>query len=241
MASDPLIDCKIYLNQYDISGNLNEVHIVKGSPLLEDTVFGSHYHTFKAGLKTAKASGAGFVQDGAGLIGTVAAGLVGLNADFSVIPEGGDAGDVGWFMKALHSKYEAGGSIGQLHKFSFEAETPGSVDAPLVRGTVFEDGKTARTTAGNSAVYTLGAVGAGQKVYAILHLLAFTGTDLTFKLRSAVTSFATITDRITFTQNTDVGSEYPTPVAGSITNTFWRVDWTGTFTSFNAVVIVGIQ
>ena len=245
MSTQVIRDPKIYVNGYNISPDLSDISLVRGAPLIEDTAFGATYHTMKPGLKTAKVKGAGFVQDGTGLVGTVLSGLVGQSFDLSICGEngatGGNAGDAAYFMKALDAQYEAGGAVGAMHKFQFSAEAPGSIDAPLVRGTIFEDGKTARTTAGNSSVYTLGAVAAGQKVYAILHLLAFTGTNVQFKVRSAVTNFATITDRITFTLATGVTSEFPAPVAGSITDTFWRVDWTGTLTSFNAVLLVGIQ
>jgi hypothetical protein len=110
----------------------------------------------------------------------------------SAAAAGGDVGENGFFFKSMLAKYSIGGSIGDLLKFQCDAEANGS-GVQLVRGTIMEDGKTSRTIAGNTATQVLGAVSATQNVYAVLHLLAFVGTNVTFTVQSAVTDFATIT------------------------------------------------
>ncbi len=240
-----LVDAKLYVAQFNLSGDMNNIAMKSSPQLKDDTAFGATYATQKGGgalIKT-NLSGAGFVQSGATAVEDVIQGRLGTDSVLiTVAAEGGDAGESCRFFKGVFSAYDADMTIGELHKFAFAAENSGlGGNNPLIRGTIFEDSKTSRTTASNTATRTLGAIAAGQKIYAGLHLTAFVGTDVTFTLKSAVTDWATPTTRATFTQNVAVGSEYITPVAGAITDTFWRFEWTGTFTSFSAVLVAGIQ
>jgi hypothetical protein len=54
--------------------------------------------------------------------------------------------------------------------------------------------------------------------------------------------FASPTTRLTFTQKSAIGAEFITPVAGPITDTWWRVSWAigGTTPTFGIVACVGI-
>jgi len=244
MATIVLTDAKIYLDKFDISGDMNNVVAMVSADAQEDTAFGATFHTSKPGLRRGTIHGEGFVQFGSGV--TTVDGRLYTNVGIADLPisvalePGGDAGEKAVFMKAMEGAYNIGASVGELLKFQFDTMASGT-DVQLVKGTIFEDGKTSRTTAGNTATRTLGAVTSTQKVYAVLHLLAFSGTNVTFTLKSAVTDFATVTTRATFTTATGTTSQYITPVAGAITDTFWRFEWTGTFTSFSAVLIAGIQ
>ncbi len=241
-----LSDAKIYLAQYDISGDLNEVGISVTPDTPEDTTFGATYRTKKPGALSAKATIKGYSKFNATALNAIDGRLYGnlsvVDIPLSVSPQGGDLGESAFFFKAMLGKYNLGGQFGELCKFDSTAEATGA-GVQLVKGTIMEDGKTSRTTASNTITQTLGAVSSTQSLYAVLHLLSFVGTDITFAIKSAVTDFATITQRAAFTQNTAAGSQYLTPVAGPITDTNWRVYWTtsGGFTSFSAVVIIGIQ
>lgn len=243
MATIVLTDAKSYLGEFNVSGDMNHITVNYGADAKEDTAFGATFHTNKPGLRKATIHQEGYVQFGATTTtvdGRLYSKFAVADVPISVAAEGGDAGEVAFFMKALEAQYNLGAQVGEMLKFQIDAGASGT-NVQLVKGTIMEDGKTARTTAGNSSSRALGAVSATQKLHAVLHVLAFTGTNVVIKVRSAVTDFATITDRITFLTVTAPTSEDPVPVAGAITDTFWRVDWTGTFTSFNAVVIVGIQ
>lgn len=244
MATVVLTDAKIYLAQFDISGDLNKVTVKQTPALLEDTAFGATYHTNKPGLQKGEVHAEGYTQFGSGVTtidGRLISKFAVADTPVAVAAEGGDVGEAAYFMKSTMSSLVRGGvSVGELLKFQFDSMCSGAKGA-MVRGTIMEDGKTARTTASNTATQTLGAVSATQRMFAQLHLTAFSGTDVTFTVKSAVTDFATITQRAAFTQNTAVGSESLAPVDGAITDTFWRIYWTGTFTSFNAVVLIGIQ
>lgn len=211
--------------------------------MLEDTAFGAFYHTSKPGLQKAAVHVEGFTQFGTGVTaidGRMRANFAIADVPVTVSPDGGDLGEVGYFLKSLMSSYNIGGPIGTLNKFQSDSSASG-LGVQLVGGTIMEDGKTARVAGGNTVTQPLGAVGASQKLYACLHLLSFTGTNVTFVVESAATDFGTPTTRMTFTTNTATGSEILAPVSGAITDTFWRVYYTGTFTSFNAVITIGIQ
>lgn len=243
MAVTQIRDAKIYFREFDISGDLNKVTLVTGADMLEDTAFGANYHTMKPGLKKLSGHVEGYTQFGAGITaidGRMRGSLGVADVPMMFAADGGDVSELAYFCKALEGQYTFGGKVGELIKFQSDFSASG-INEQLVAGTIMEDGKTARTIAGNSNTIALGAVSSTQKVWCALFLQAFTGTNVTFTVKSATTDFSTITQRAAFTQNTTVGSEILAPVSGAITDTFWRVFWTGTFTSFNAVLVVGIQ
>jgi hypothetical protein len=248
MPTNILTDAKLWAGQYAIHSYLNEIRLTVTPQLKDDTTFGATYQTSKGGgaLIRTELKGSGFVDTASGIESVVIpsyAFAVGSElVPITVAAEGGDAGEGCRFFKSGFESYDAHLQIGELHKFNFNSKGLGqSGDNPLVRGTIMEDGKTSRTGNGNTATRTLGAISATQKMYASLHLIAFNGTNVDFVVKSAVTDFATTTDRFAFTQLTAIGSEYLTPPVGAVTDTFWRVYWTGTFTSFSAVISLGIQ
>jgi len=50
------------------------------------------------------------------------------------------------------------------------------------------------------------------------------------------------TERVTFSQLADIGSEWATPVSGAITDDWWRIDWTiaGADPSFTILAALAI-
>ena len=103
-----------------------------------------------------------------------------------------------------------------------------------------------RTATANGTARQLGAVAAGQSVYATLHVLAtVSGTSPTLDVvvASAATDSWPGTSRITFSRKTAIGPQFATPVDGSITDPWRRVQYTigGTDTpTFPFVVLIGI-
>lgn len=245
MSNNALVfrDAKVYLAQYDISGDLNNCKITRSADILENTAFGASYHTGQPGLKKAQAHIEGYTQFGTGqttVDGRLTQSFALSDVPLTVSPDGGDLGELAYFMKSLESTYALGGQIGELVKFQSDHMASG-INEALVEGTIMEDGKTSRVTASNTVTQNIGAVASGQRLFAVLHLLAFVGTNVTFVVKSAATDFGTPTTRLTFTQNTAAGSELLAPAAGPITDAFYRVFYTGTFTSFSAVIVIGIQ
>lgn len=162
---------------------------------------------------------------------------LGANVPVTVSPTGAD-GDVGYFTNAFESTYQSFGQSGEPAPFTLDARSV----SPMVRGTLLTPWNTARSATGSGTARQAGAVAANQYLYAALHVHAGTGGTLTVKVQSddnaGMTSPA---DRVTFTATTGRTSQWATPVAGAITDTYWRASWTVTGgTTWKFVVVVGI-
>lgn len=244
MATQVLLNSKVYAGEFDVSGQLNQVALNYGADPLDDTTFGSGgTRTHKGGLKAVDLSMGGFVDEGSALIGDFTFNRIGtVDIPFLASAQGAAVGDIAYFFKAMHAQYGRPLQVGQLYAFSVSAVATGG--QPLVRGQIFIAAG-AKTVSGNSGTaVNLGAVGASQKLYASLHVLSASGTlptlDVTVKSDDAV-GFATPTTQITFTQKIAAGYELRS-APGAITDPFYRVDYTigGTGPSFSFVVAVGI-
>lgn len=146
-----------------------------------------------------------------------------------------------WFANTLLSKVSDG----------FEPSKPWSIDVELpwsgasTRGT-YLTGVTAVTADGNGTAVEIGAAGAGQRLYAVLHVLSISGTASTLDvtIESDVDdTFASPVTRITFDQvSTSLGGQREV-ASGPVTDTYYRVAWnTGDQAddSFLIVVAMGI-
>ena len=116
---------------------------------------------------------------------------------------------------------------------------------PLVRGTIAHPPGTARTASGTGTGLQLGAVPAGRRLYAALHVLSVAGTtpSITVTVESDdANTFASATTRLTFDAATAAGGQVLRTTGDAITDTWFRVTWTisGTSPSFLFVVALGI-
>ena len=241
-----LNDAKVWLDGYDISGRLNKLGLEYAAELQDATVFGNTTRVRQGGLKTVKASLEGFsdfVNDG--LDEQLESRLAVANTAFSASPDGGDEGEVAEFFRAILGEYRPlGASVGDMAAFVASAE--GSDGYGLVRGTVMHNATRTSTAAGTAR--QLGAVTSTQKLYAALHVLsASAGDTLDVIVESDNGSgFSSGTTRITFSQVSGgtPQAQFATPVAGAITDDWWRVSWTiagNGSESFQFVVVVGIK
>lgn len=248
MAIQTLTNLKTWLDGYDVSGDLNEATVDDGADMKDASVFGLDTHRMQPGLKTAKLGLKGFWQadDSASpqlIDKTLFTRVAVANSVVSLSPAGGAEGDVGFSLRALLGQYAPGAKVGDLFAFTVSAEASGG--SGLVRGTVMHNA--ARTATGTGTIRQLGAVSATQKVYAALHVLAVAGTTPTLVVKvqsAALVGFGSPTDEITFASANAIGSQWATPLAGAITDAFWRLSWTITGSagqSFTFVVVVGIQ
>lgn len=243
MATQVLTNAKVWLDSYDLSSDLNAVAIEQGADQQEATTFGNDTKISKPGLKTVKASLSGLINLGPLLSEEFLSSKIALaDVPLSVGPTTGLEGEPGFsFLSSIASFTPVQGSVGDLMKFKLDAT---ATSAELVRGTIVHNGS--RTTTGNGTVFNIGAVAAGQALFAVLHVPAISGgPSVTIKVQSAPTvGFAAPTDRITFTAVTTKGSQWAVPVAGAITDAFWRATWTftgGSSPSITFIVNVAIQ
>lgn len=248
MATYVLKNCKLYAGGYDLSGDTNRLALSYGCEAIEYPVFGLGTTRRCCGLLDASYSYEGYAQFGAGLVDVVADGDLGTADEVvTMCPTTGAAGEPGFTMQALGLNLERGGAVGEMFGFTADGSISGS---RLVRGTILVNG--ALATTGTGTARQLGAVAAGKKLYAAMHIIAVSGTNPTLDMvvqSDIAENFADATSRITFTQATAIGSQFATPVSGPIVDgadadDWWRLSYTigGTDTpSFTVVVNVGIM
>lgn len=212
-----------------------------GADMLDVTTFNDNAKRRIAGLFDVSVDLQGFYQAGANpdLIDKILWDKLALQDEImTVCPTIGAAGEVAYFTKVIEATYTPGGSVGEVFPFSVEAQGT----ERLIRGIVAETGT--RTASGNGTARNLGAVAAGKKLYAAMHVLAVSGTtptlDVTIESDDAETFLTPIT-RITFSQATAIGAQWK-EVAGPITDTWFRPVFTigGTTPSFTLVLLLGI-
>lgn len=244
MADYVLEDCKLYLAGYDFSGDVNQMTLTYEAEIKDNTTFGSGGAREKLpGLKNCTLEGSGFWDNasGNGDQDDVMFDEVGTSEEVvTVCPTTGADGEIAFTFKSLLASYAPGEAIGEVLAFTVNAEG----HDVLVRGTIMSAG--AKTATGNGTARQLGAVGATQKLYATLHVLAASGTSPTLDVviqSDDASGFVSPTSRITFTRATAIGSQWATPVSGAITDDWWRVALTigGTSPSFTILVVIGIQ
>jgi len=151
-------------------------------------------------------------------------------------------GSVGYTMQGVSLSYSPlQGSVGELAMGSITGYASSS---PLVRGRVLHPSNVSRTSSSAGTGRQIGAVTAGKKMYAALHVISASGTSPTLDVKVQSddnAGFTSATDRITFAQASDVGAEWGS-VDGAITDDYWRVSYTvgGTDPSFAFAVVAGI-
>lgn len=241
-----LTDVKTYLGEYDISGFTNNVNLDYSAEALKDTRMGNTTEVNKGGVKAASFAIGGFADPATAGMDAIAFGKIGTSdIPLTCSPDGGDAGEVAYFFKALQANMKTFGQHGQIMPFGGTARSGGSTNA-LVRGKVFVAASPAKTATSTSSIIQLGAVSSTKRVYAALHVIdTVSGTNPTLNVTvksAALVGFGSPTTRLTFTQATAKTSEMIS-AAGAITDQFWRVDFTigGTATpTFPFIVVVGI-
>ncbi len=232
---------KLYLGGYDLSGDMNQMSLKYEADALDTTVFGQSTKRRLAGLLDIVADHKGLWQAGTNLVeDTLWSKFAVANEVMTVFPETGAAGEIGFSFKSLESSYSPGAKVGEVLAFDVSAKGVGT----LIRATALENGVKSATASGTAR--NLGAVSATQKLYAVMHVLAKSGTTPTLDVAiqsDDAQAFTTPINRITFAQATDIGAQWATPVNGAITDTWWRASWTigGTGPSFTVVIAIAIQ
>jgi hypothetical protein len=240
-----LRDFKLYFDGYNLSGWHDRLRFGISVPEVPCPVSGMTAQARLCGFKSAVMEHSGFYE----------ADSVNISLDdilhpaqgaqdkvITVCPVTGAAGEIAYFTRGIALKYQIGGKIGGMFPFSGAAYSQGE---PVVRGTVLQNGVV--SASGNGTGYQIGAVAAGKFLYAAVHCISTTGSGdraMTVKVQSDDNSgFTSPTDRITFNDfTTAAGAQWATAVAGPITDTYWRLNFTkaGTTASMNIIGVVGI-
>jgi len=252
MAVEPITDAQIIVGAYEMGPYSNNVVMEYGAELLDATVYKTN-GTRKniAGLLTGRLTAVGFtdwaLNGGSATLDSLQDAIYHPSTPIfgpgspayqpiTVMAKDGD-GEIGWSIAAVISRFALMGEIGVLNPYELDTEQGRRV----FRGTNIVAGQ--KTGGGSGTPQQLGVVATGppeQLLIASLHVYQFVGTDVAFLLESDDdVGMATPTTQHTFASVTDIGTEWA-EVAAPITDDWWRLSWSGTFTSFTAVCNVGI-
>lgn len=215
----------------------NAVALSYGADALANDVLAGPTTKIKAGgLKKVGLSLAGFWDT---LLDPAMYADVGLADVATIVPQGMTEGNIDYFVQVLEAMYGTGTEVGKLLPFKYQADVTG----PLVRGTLVAN-KSGISANGNGTGFNLGAVAAGQKLYAAAHVISLTGATPSITLAvqgDTSNAFAAPVTEITFAAATAVGAQFLS-LAGALTQTWYRLVWTvnspGTFAF---VASLGIQ
>lgn len=244
MAVYAQTNVRLFAGGADLTSRSNKVEIGAEVETKKSTNYGSGgWEEVLGGLGDSALIGEGQWEAGdLGKIDDQAWAALGSIGGYTSCPDGANVGSVAWMIRALQASYKLGTAVGEVAPWS----TAGAGSWPLTRGLVLHPPGTARTTTGTGTATQLTAVSSSQFLYATVHVLSVAGTStptVTVKIQSSVdNTFASPTDRITFTGATAIGGQI-SRVAGAITDTWFRAQWTitGTTPSFLFVCAAGVK
>lgn len=252
MASFALTNAVILVGGYDLSSFTGSIDDLGGTVAMQEAPnFAAKGHVIKVpGLKSymTAISGNADYASAASVSRAFTATGVGSQHVVSVLPNvsgTSTAGDPCHFTRAINSKWQSPqGNVGDLAKFAMALDS----DTAMVDGLVLHP-LASRTSTGTGTITAMTGPTATQYLFAGLHVGAVTGTSPTLDVivqSATLVGFGSPTTRLTFSQATGSSSytsQWATPVAGAITDGFWRVSYTigGSATpTFPVAVVIGV-
>jgi hypothetical protein len=252
MASFTLNNAVVLVGGYDLSSFTGSIDDLGGVVTMKEAPhFASKQHmVMLPGLKSYSTAISGWADYGSASAVSRAFTLRGVGSQnvVSVLPNvsgTSTAGDPCHFTRALNSSMKSPqGPVGDVAGFLMMLES----DTAMVDGIVLHP-LASRTSTGTGTITAMTGPTATQYLYAGLHVGAVTGTSPTLDVviqSAALVGFGSPTTRVTFTQATGASSytsQWATPVAGAITDGFWRVSYTigGSSTpTFPFAVVLGV-
>lgn len=245
MAKSVLTNVRLFAVAADLTSSSNKVELSAEVEAKETTNYASQgYKEVIGGLASAEISAEGqWEAADPSKVDDASWAQLGGTGPWSVSANNGAAvGDLAYFTRALRADYKLFGSVGDVAPWTGTAKSAW----PLVRGQFAHPPGTARTASGTGTGLQLGAVPAGKRLFAALHLLSAAGTTPSITARvesSADNTFAAPTTRLTFAAATAAGGQILRTDGTAVTDTWWRLAWTvtGTTPSFLFAAALGIQ
>lgn len=240
-----LTNVRLFAGGADLTSASNKVELTTKVEEKDATNYASQgYKELLGGLASAEIASEGQWEAGdPGLVDDASWAQLGGTDAWSAGVDGAAVGGLAYLTKALRCDYKLGDAVGEIAPWT----SSGMSTWPLARGQFAHPPGTARTADGTGTGLQLGAVAAGKRLYATLHVLSVAGTGtptLTARVESSVdNTFASPTTRLTFTGATLQGGQVLRTDGSAITDTWWRIAWTitGTTPSFLFTSALGIQ
>jgi hypothetical protein len=244
MGEYAVLNAFAYADSHDFTPDINQWAMDSSFDTLDRTTFrNAGARKFKKGLRTAQLSMQGFTN-----LDANSQDVKMWNSFIDRAPKVWTAGNLETegspvcMMQAIKTAVNpgGGGQIGALSSFSLAAQ--GTDRYGGVRGVLLVEQATVSTTGAKGTAIQHGAVGADQHLFATFHLLGTAGTSITAVLESdADNTFGSPTTRVTFGPLTAVGGNWATPVAGAITDQWWRIRVTAVTGSWVVAAAMAIQ
>lgn len=237
-----LLNVASYVGGHDFTGDTNQGALSAEAAALDATTFRSNGWSEQIfGLKSAAFSLSGFWQSAATdavdpdsftEIGSV-------DRVHTLAPNEVEGGPAYMFLAGKSSYQLLQGSVGESAKFTVASQGTNGQQG-VVRGQLAKAKGAASAVGQMGSVVQLGAVAAGQFLYATLHTFTV-GTTLTVQLQSATTlGFGSPTTRYTFPAVTTRGGLWAVRVAGPITDQYYRLNISAVTGAFVAAGAIGI-
>ncbi len=244
MGKFVLLDARLFAPGADLSGASNKIELTSEIEDKDVTNYRSQgWKEVLGGLGSAEISGEGQWEAGdPSRVDDASWSTLGGVGPYTVCPNDSVVGALAYLVSGLRTDYKVGDAVGEV------APWAGTVKSswPLVRGQIAHPPGTARTATGTGTALNLGAVPAGKRLYAALHVLSAAGTtpSITARIESDDSAgFGTPITRAAFTAATAPGGQIARTDGLAITDTHYRVAWTisGTTPSFMFAVSLGIR
>ncbi|GGT43371.1 hypothetical protein [Streptomyces purpureus] len=245
MAKQILLDCRLFAVGADLSGASNKIELSAEHEDKDVTNYRSNgWKEVLAGIGSAEIAGEGQWEAGdPSLVDDASWADLGGLGPYTVCPNDSVVGALAYFAKGMRADFKFGDAVGEVAPWSGMVKS----SWPMVRGQIAHPPGMARTVTGTGTALELGAVAAGQRLYAALHVLSVAGTDtptITVRIESDdAAGMASPTTQLTFGAATAAGGEILRTDGSAITDTHYRVAWTisGTSPSFMFAVSLGVR
>ncbi|MFD4745048.1 hypothetical protein ACFWOS_06265 [Streptomyces rubiginosohelvolus] len=244
MGKFTLLDARLFAPGADLSGASNKIELTSEIEDKDTTNYRSGgWKEVIGGLGSAEISAEGQWEAGdPSMVDDASWSTLGGIGPYTVCPTDSVVGALAYLVSGLRTDYKVGDAVGEVAPWAGTVKS----SSPLVRGQIAHPPGTARTATGTGTVLNLGAVPAGKRLYAALHVLSAAGTtpSITARIESDDSAgFGTPITRAAFTAATVPGGQIARTDGLAITDTHYRVAWTisGTTPSFMFAVSLGIR
>ncbi|MEW2177143.1 hypothetical protein AB0890_12540 [Streptomyces sp. NPDC005406] len=238
-----LLDTRLFAPGADLSGASNKIELTSEIEDKDATTYRSGgWKEVLGGLGSAEISAEGLWEAGdPSMVDDASWSTLGGIGPYTVCPGDSVVGALAYVTSGMRADYKVGDAVGEIAPWS------GTVKSswPLVRGQIAHPPGTARTATGTGTGLNLGAIPAGKRLYAALHVLSATGTtpSITARIESGDATFTAPTTRLTFAAATTAGGQILRGTGTAVADAYYRVAWTvtGTTPSFMFAVSLGIR
>lgn len=234
-----LTDALILFGSYNLSGDLNKVGVDLSAGEETDTTFGDTFHS-RPGDQLADVTmmAEGFWQSAASdAPDPVAVNALGAAGTVVTVADVSTTGATAYLLGVHEGTYTQSDEIGAVRPFTLACS--GSSGRGPVRGRLLLP-VTSVTGDANGTGYQLGAVASDQFAYISIHVLSAGTTADVIVESDDNANFTSATTRSTTTVTT-AGTPTVSPVAGAVTDDYWRVRTANVTGTFSIAVAVGIK